>query len=59
MSKWYYYLVKAELPETIINHVENERTFWLDALEISSETFTLAIDKIAGAMLNNLFTSGR
>ena len=53
-----YYLVKAELPETIINHVANERTFWLDARNITADTFTLAIDKIAGSMLEDMFKPG-
>ena len=46
-----YYLVTAKLPDTIINHVPNERTFWTDLKDISANTFTLAIDKKVGALL--------
>ena len=46
-----YYLVMAEAPDVIINHVPHERTFWMDLKEISADTFTLAIDKKVGEML--------
>ena len=51
-----YYLVAAELPETIINHMPNERTYWMDMEAISADTFTLAIDKKVGGMLQQLYT---
>lgn len=46
-----YYRVSAELPKILVNHVPNERTYWLDAKEVSEDTFTLPIDKIVGRML--------
>jgi len=52
-----YYLVTAPVPETITNHVENERTFWMDAKDISADTFTLAIDKVVGKMLQQMADS--
>ena len=48
-----YYLITAEKLDTITNHVTNERTFGMDASRISADTFTLPIDKIVGAMLQN------
>ena len=52
-----YYLVTAPLPHTIINHVPNERTFWMDISDVSSQTFTLPIDKIVGGMLQKNFNT--
>jgi len=52
-----YYLVAAAIPETIINHIPDERTYWMDLKDISRDTFTLAIDKKVGGMLENLFNS--
>jgi ADP-ribose pyrophosphatase YjhB (NUDIX family) len=46
-----YYLVSANKPETITNHVAGERTFWLPITEVSENTFTLPIDKIVGGMI--------
>lgn len=46
-----YYLVQAALPDVIVNHVANERTYWVDMNEVSEHTFTLAIDKVVGALL--------
>ncbi len=46
-----YYLVTAEVPEIIINHIPNERTYWMDLKDVSGDTFTLAIDKKVGGML--------
>ena len=46
-----YYLVTAEAPDVIVNHVPHERTFWMDLKDISGDTFTLAIDKKVGEML--------
>jgi len=50
-----YYWVTAPVPDVIVNHVSNERTYWMDAAEISANTFTLAIDKIVGEMLHRHF----
>lgn len=47
----YYRVTAAEAPTEIVNYVENERTYWLDLNEVSAETFTLAIDKKVGGML--------
>jgi 8-oxo-dGTP diphosphatase len=53
-----YYLVTAdEAPDVIVNHMENERTFWMDMKEVSAETFTLAIDRKVGNMLRELYHS--
>jgi ADP-ribose pyrophosphatase YjhB (NUDIX family) len=51
-----YYWVSAEPPAVIVNHVPNERTYWLDAEDVSAETFTLPIDKIVGGMLKKHLT---
>ena len=50
-----YYMVTANVPDIIVNNEPNERTGWMDVKDISSDTFTLPIDKVVGAMLNNLF----
>lgn len=51
-----YYWVSAENPGfDIINHVENERTYWMDLRDVNADTFTLAIDKKVGAMLELLY----
>ena len=43
-----------------VNTESNERTYWMPLNEVSSDTFTLAIDKKVGAMLKILNdTSGR
>jgi 8-oxo-dGTP diphosphatase len=47
-----YYLVSSHEPPTgIVNSEANERTYWMPLSEVSSDTFTLAIDKKVGAML--------
>ncbi len=51
-----YYRIAAEPSAEIINNVENERTFWHNINEVSAETFTLAIDKRVGAMLQSYRT---
>ena len=51
-----YYLVMAkDAPEIIINHEENERAYWMPLEDVSADTFTLAIDKKVGDMLQILF----
>jgi ADP-ribose pyrophosphatase YjhB (NUDIX family) len=51
-----YYLVAGNnVPDTIVNLVENERTYWMDMAEVSAEAFTLPIDKKVGGMLQVLF----
>ncbi|HRO43851.1 MAG TPA: NUDIX hydrolase [Flavipsychrobacter sp.] len=50
-----YYFIKAnEVPQEIINYVENERTFWINLREISAYTFQLPIDKKVGSLLQTL-----
>ncbi len=46
-----YYRVSAQLPADIVNHVPGERTFWLSMDQVCNDTFTLAIDKKVGEML--------
>ncbi len=46
-----YYMVTAVLPSVMINKVSNERTYWMDLKDVSADTFTLAIDKLVGGML--------
>jgi 8-oxo-dGTP diphosphatase len=46
-----YYFITADVPEVITNYVENERAFWIDTKDVSADTFTLAIDKVVGGML--------
>jgi len=53
-----YYMITANLPETIVNSEPNERTYWLDVTDISPDSFTLPIDKVVGGMLQNLFLGG-
>ncbi len=50
-----YYKVSAEIPEVFTNQVENERTFWMPLSDVSADTFTLAIDKKVGEMLQTLY----
>ncbi len=49
-----YYLVTCQMPDVIVNHVPNERTFWMDLASISPDTFTLAIDKKVGGLLRDM-----
>jgi len=49
-----YYWVSAPVPPSFVNTEANERTFWMDATDISADTFTLAIDKVVGGMLKEL-----
>jgi ADP-ribose pyrophosphatase YjhB (NUDIX family) len=46
-----YYFVEGKVPEPIINHVANERTYWVPLHLINEDTFTLAIDKVVGGLL--------
>lgn len=46
-----YYQVSADPLEKIVNHMPNERTYWLPLSTVTAETFTLPIDKIVGNML--------
>lgn len=46
-----YYFVEGTVPEPIINHVPNERTYWVPLHLINEDTFTLAIDKVVGGLL--------
>jgi len=54
-----YYFINASVPQTITNNEPNERTYWMDIKEISSETFTLPIDKIVGDKLYIFFQNER
>jgi 8-oxo-dGTP diphosphatase len=49
-----YYFVTAQIPETIVNHVPDERTFWLPLSDLTADAFTLAIDKVVGNMLMDM-----
>lgn len=50
-----YYLVTGNVPDAIVNHVHNERTYWVDMLEVSADTFTLVIDQKVGGLLQKRF----
>jgi ADP-ribose pyrophosphatase YjhB (NUDIX family) len=50
-----YYKVSAPLPDTIVNHVRGELTYWMPCRDVSAETFTLPIDKKVGALLQQHF----
>jgi ADP-ribose pyrophosphatase YjhB (NUDIX family) len=50
-----YYFVTAVVPDLIINSEPNERTYWMNAFDVSADTFTLPIDKIVGDMLHEHF----
>ena len=50
-----YYMVAGEMPEQIINHVENERTYWMPVEIVGEDTFTLPIDKVVGEMLRRRY----
>ena len=52
-----YYRVSADIPGPIVNHEPNERTYWMDIKDVSAATFTLAIDKKVGGMLQQLYTT--
>lgn len=53
-----YYLVSShEPPDGLINNEANERTYWMSLKDVSSDTFTLAIDKKVGAMLQLFFST--
>ena len=49
-----YYVVSGFVPEVIVNHVPNERTYWVPLSEVSADTFTLPIDKRVGDMLSGI-----
>jgi 8-oxo-dGTP diphosphatase len=53
----YYWVKAAKVPEEIINCMENERTYWVDANTIRSSSFTLAIDKVVGGMIEDYLRS--
>jgi len=50
-----YYWVTAPVPDQIVNHMDNERTFWMSIDEIDADTFTLPIDKKVGGLLQQHF----
>ena len=52
-----YYWVTGPVPETIINHIENERTYWMNIFDISADTFTLPIDRAVGGLLHHHFNA--
>lgn len=47
----YYYVSSPVVPETIVNYVANERTFWLPLTDLREDTFTLPIDQVVGKLL--------
>ncbi len=50
-----YYIVNANVPDKIINKLENERTFWLPFEQFTESTFTLPIDKhVASLIIKNM-----
>lgn len=49
-----YYLVSAVVPDTIVNHIDNERTFWMPLSAINADTFTLPIDKKVGKIIADI-----
>ena len=51
----YYLVLVPDAPTQVVNLVENERTYWMPLTDVSTDTFTLAIDKIVGGMLQTLF----
>lgn len=52
-----YYLVAAAMPSVIVNHVANERTYWMELNKLNADTFSLPVDRIVGEMLHKLFVS--
>ena len=46
-----YYLVTANSSQPIINTMPEEKTYWFPLSAITSDTFTLPIDKIVGNLL--------
>jgi len=52
----YYLVLVPHAPELVVNLVENERTYWMPLAEVSEDSFTLAIDKKVGGMLQALFS---
>jgi 8-oxo-dGTP diphosphatase len=52
----YYWVAANEVPETITNLEERERTYWMNVKDVSGDTFTLAIDKIVGSLLQKHFS---
>jgi 8-oxo-dGTP diphosphatase len=54
-----YYWVTAPLPANIVNHVPNERTFWMNIKDITADTFTLPIDQRVGSLLHDYFNANR
>jgi 8-oxo-dGTP diphosphatase len=51
-----YYLIQGDNPNAAMtNHVDGEKTYWINCRELSPETFTLPIDKIVGEMLTASF----
>lgn len=50
-----YYMVSADPLEKIVNHMPNERTYWLPLSTVTGETFTLPIDKSVGDMLKQMY----
>lgn len=50
-----YYYVHAADASMIVNHMPNERTYWMPIAMVNEHAFTLPIDKIVGAMLYTRF----
>ncbi|MBS1587330.1 MAG: NUDIX domain-containing protein [Bacteroidetes bacterium] len=52
-----YYLVGGDIPVEIVNHIPNERTYWMELGTLNADTFSLPIDRIVGDKLHKLFVS--
>ena len=53
-----YYLVQPVPPfieeTSIVNLMQDERTYWMNLKDVSADTFTLPIDKVVGEMLRRV-----
>lgn len=49
-----YYWVRASQNAAIVNHIAEERTYWMDVSDIRADSFTLPIDQKVAGMLQTL-----
>lgn len=54
-----YYFVSADENAVIVNQMPNEKTYRVALAAVSADTFTLPIDKIAGAMLAKRYAANK
>lgn len=47
----YYFVAAKNIPERIVNHMENERSIWLDIAQMHAGLFQLPIDRKVGELL--------